>query len=130
MKKRTKRKWNTGAIDREGPARYIHLIRSYRDPERTSREQRKGQVTAWRTLMKRPVPELKAEILELLKDGKPRTFNAIGVELWDKTADILFENAPDFALWQLVDEGKLEHTLEAPIYFRLTTKQDTGRRVA
>jgi hypothetical protein len=52
-------------------------------------------------------------------DGVPRTFNAIGVELLDHTADTLAGSPYDLALWRLVDERQLEQTLDAPVLFRL-----------
>jgi hypothetical protein len=55
-----------------------------------------------------------------LADGRARTFNAIGVELLDHTADTLLGSPYDEALWQLVEAEQLEHTMEAPVLFRRT----------
>lgn len=43
-------------------------------------------------------PEAREHILELLSDGEPRTFNRIGVELYERTADALYRGPVDDAL--------------------------------
>ena len=58
-----------------------------------------------------------ARILALLADGVPRTFNRIGVELYDQEAlDSRRPRSP--RSWRLVAEKQVEHTIEAPILFR------------
>lgn len=116
--------WVTGAtVDRSGMAAYAHLVRAKGDPERgdirTLPEHLRDRAAAWRrTLAKSTVDEWKDPILAVLADGEPRTFNRIGVEVLDKTADVLFDMPPDHALWALVQERRIEHTLAAPILFR------------
>jgi hypothetical protein len=116
--------WVTGtSIDRSGTARYLHLVRAKDDPARTDiralPEHLRDRGAEWRRHLKTtPVAVWKWAIWELLGDGTPRTFNRIGVELLDKTADVLFELPPDEALWELVREGRVEHTLATPILFR------------
>lgn len=110
--------WHSGPLDRAGVCRYVHLIRSPDDPERSSRAARKGQETAWKKKVA-DVEGWKLQILELLSDGRPRTFNAITVEIADITADVAFEKGPDTALWELVADHQIEHTDAAPILFRL-----------
>jgi hypothetical protein len=107
-------------VDRSGVAQYVHLIRDPNDPERSPRPVG-GRLdrAPHRTLAEVAVESCRSDIVGLLSDGEPRTFNAIGVELLDHTADTLFLSPYDEALWQLVEEGLLEHTLEAPIFFRL-----------
>jgi hypothetical protein len=106
-------------VDRSGAARYVHLIRSPEDPERTERP-RGGRPdrAPHRTLELTTVDHWKREILRLLSDGVPRTFNRLGVELLDQTADMLLDSPVDRALWELVEASLLEHTMEGPIYFR------------
>lgn len=106
-------------VERGGIAQYVHLIRGANDPERSERpvggrEDRAPHLT----LAEVPVEVCRDRLLGLLVDGRPRTFNAMGVELLDHTADTLFGSPYDDALWQLVAAGHLEHTLEAPILFR------------
>jgi hypothetical protein len=106
-------------VDRSGIAAYVHLIRGPRDPERSERpEGGRLDRAPHLTLAEIPVATCVDQILALLGDGKPRTFNAIGVELLDHTADTLFGSPYDDALWLLVADGRLEHTLDAPIHFR------------
>ena len=108
------------AVDRSGMAAYVHLIRAEGDPERSERPVG-GRLdrSPHRTLAEVPVEDCAQQILGLLVDGVPRTFNAIGVELLDHTADTLFGSPYDVALWRLVGDGQLEHTLAAPVVFRL-----------
>jgi hypothetical protein len=108
------------AVDRSGMAAYVHLIRAEGDPERSERPIG-GRLdrSPHRTLAEVPVEDSAQQILGLLADGVPRTFNAIGVELLDHTADTLFGSPYDAALWRLVGDGQLEHTLAAPVFFRL-----------
>ena len=107
-------------VDRRGIARYVHLIRGPSDPERSprpvgGRDDRAPHLT----LATVTVADCRAQILALLGDGLARTFNAIGVELLDHTADTLSGSPYDCALWQLVEDDELEHTLDAPIAFRI-----------
>ena len=106
-------------VDRSGAARYLHLIRAPDDPARSPRP-KGGQPDRFphRTLGEIPVERCAEMILALLADGAPRTFNAICVELFDKTADIALGSPLDRALWRLVADGRLEHTLSAPIRLR------------
>jgi hypothetical protein len=108
-------------VDRTGPAQYIHLIRDLNDPERTERPIG-GRVdrSPHLTLADVAVATCGDQILGLLADGRARTFNAIGVELLDHTADTLLGSPYDEALWQLVEAEQLEHTMEAPVLFRRT----------
>lgn len=124
MKARRKA-WITGE-DRRPLSPYLHLVRAPDDPERMDRARSLGGTTkgdakilSYHKLRKRPLPELAAEIVDLLSDNEPRTFNRIAVELWDKTADVVFEEAPDHALWSLVLEGRVEYTIRGPIFFRM-----------
>jgi hypothetical protein len=118
-------RWVTGpnTADRSGLAGFTHIIRSPDDPERTDirklPEALRDRAAEWRRRLKKSsVGDWKRAIWTLLSDGAPRTFNRIGVELADKTADLLLGLPPDRALWALVAEGRVEHTMVAPILFR------------
>lgn len=120
--------WVTGGeISREGLAGYVHIVRAPDDPERMSRSERQklhGKEKAsqkWKADLK---PSSKGawgeKITGLLSDGQGRTFNRICLELseLEYTADVAMGKAPDHALWDLVGEGKVEHTLVSPVLFR------------
>ncbi len=116
------------SVDRTGMARYLHIIRAAGDPERTPRPKGGRQDRApHRTLAAASPVACEAEILELLADGEARTFNRIGVELLDHTADTLMGSPYDTALWTLVARDELEHTLDAPVLFRLPALATNGR---
>lgn len=120
--------WNHAPVCREGAYAYTYLIRSPEDPERRECAPSLGgdgrtmdflHPTHWSKVKKLSVEHCRTAILALLSDGVPRTFNRIGVELWDKTADILFGSNPETAIWSLVESGHVEHTMEAPVHWRL-----------
>lgn len=114
--------WNTGFACSEMRGGFTHIIRSPDDPARPSRAEARaagdGYGEAWKRLRKRQPEDVAAEILAHLQDGVPRTFNRIAVELWHITADVAFEGVGNTALWDLVVQQKLEHTMTAPILFR------------
>ena len=119
--------WVTGSVvDRTGRYAYLHLIRGMGDPERGDirklpTELRDRGAEWLRKLLKSSAESWQEPILLLLADNVPRTFNRIGVELLDKTADVLFESPPDEALWMLVAERRVEHTISTPTLFRVVT---------
>jgi hypothetical protein len=124
--------WRCGPLKREGMYRYVHLVRAQGDPERSPRlgakDPKSDTLAVWRRTLKKEAPESwEPRILELLADGRPRTFNEIGVTLLDKTADNLHQLPPDVALWSLVDRCEIEHTLEAPIFFRVKGSEQPRR---
>lgn len=128
--------WHSGPYDVPGAPSgeavrhgFTHMIRAETDPERQTREQRHarlgGVVAAAGEVMasrKTRTPESAlAEVKALLADGQPRTLNAIGVELWDQTADMV----DDKIWWAIVDAvaaGEMEHSMVAPILIRLREK--------
>jgi hypothetical protein len=121
-----KKTWVTGQLpDRSGIYAYTALIRADDDPERKPRPVG-GQAdkTPHHTIAKRLIPDIKDEIMAHMADGVWRTMNRIGVELWDKTADILFQTNAERAIWQLVEEGKLAFTMQAPVLFRVAGDDD------
>lgn len=109
--------WISGHSRPRGAMAYTHLIRSPSDPLRSPRHFTKATRLRW----KDPISRWSDAILGLLANQEPRTFNAIVVELADVTADMAFLEAPDHALWGLVSTGKVEHTPQAPVLFRLAT---------
>lgn len=142
--------WLTGAwwkaIGRDGPPmtwdgleKYMAIARADDDPERLSRKKRQAMhedsPTAWKGAMQSPVEEWKARFLEVLADGKPRTFNALLLEAshYEYTADVGHEENPEKALWALVEEGILAHTPSIPVRFGVledtpTTDPNTAPR--
>jgi len=111
--------WLRAVPDRSGAYDYLVLVRdSLRDPQRRLRGSEAGDVAPHRALKKTRPEEWAEKIVALLEDGKPRTFNAIAVELLDKTADVVGGTPVEKGLWLLVERGVLEYTPKAPIYFR------------
>lgn len=104
---------------------YLIMIRAEGDPERRPRPVG-GQVdrTPHHTFSKMQIPELKAVLYTHLYDGIPRTLNRIGVELWDKTADITSGSRVEEALWELCMEGLVEFSAETPILFHALGQLD------
>lgn len=117
--------WTSDPVDRSGPAKYVIMMRAVGDPERRDRAPSLGgqtdgleKISALKGLRKAPVTTWKQRIVEHLADGIPRTFNRIGVELCDRTADNLIGSHAEKAIWEAVEAGLLEHTMAAPILFR------------
>jgi hypothetical protein len=117
--------WVTGdVIDRSGPAAYTHLIRAADDPEEGARGKGKRDPLGWKkTVKKGDLAEWRKRILDLLAKHGPSTYNALSVHATGLTADITFEELPDKALWSLVSDGLVEHTMASPILFRLTARR-------
>lgn len=114
------RAFTSDPIDRSGLSRFLHIIRSSDDPERAPRSKRRGKSLAWEKDMTGDVGKWADAIAELLGDGRPRTFNRIVLELTglQYTADVAAGKAPDLGLWAAVADGRLEHTIDAPVLFR------------
>jgi len=112
--------WSTGRKPfKSGLEIYTHVIRAEDDPEEKPRGKDGRTTTSWKELKKIPVWKWTSLIASHLADEVPRTFNRICVELTGYTADVCFQENPDTALWQLVEEEVIEHSLEAPILFRI-----------
>lgn len=124
MRTRRRREWFTGALpDRSELYLFTEMIRSPYDPERSPRGTHgPGAYARWRRDLKGHPSIWGSKLAQLLMDGKPRTLNAIGIELVDFTADIVSGTALGEALWALVEAGEVEHTGEAPILFRWAGK--------
>lgn len=118
--------WNTRELPHlGGNYKYVVIRRAPGDPERTDRARSLGgktwgpeKIAALEKLRKAPVDEWRDRILRHLADSVPRTFNRLGVELCDRTADMLLGSNAEKALWALVESGQLEHTMASPILFR------------
>ena len=128
-------------LDRSGPGAYVHLIRSDTDPKRLSREEHRAlrekegrsPATAWRrdlSILPQSVDRWRQVIGVLLEDGEPRTFNRLCLELTEfaYTGDVCFRKGPDIALWRMVDASLVEHSIEAPVLFRLICPLCKGTR--
>lgn len=115
-------------VDRSGMAVFVHLIRAPGDPDESIKRGRKNghDPVGWKKTRKvNDVEQWMELMLVHMHDGKRRTFNKLMVELTGRTADFWFETEADKALWRLVEEGLLHHTMKAPIFFWATRK---GRR--
>lgn len=121
----TARQWTREPVDTSGLAGYVILVRAPGDPERRSREARHAAMgreaagSEWKSLAKVGVEAWAERFRALLSDGRPRTYNALCVEAADATADVAPDNA-EAALWLLKDRGLVEHTIDAPVLWRLT----------
>jgi hypothetical protein len=109
---------------------FTHMIRATDDPGRQTREARRARLggveaasgEVMRSRKTRTPEAALVEVRALLADGKPRTLNAIGVELWDQTADMV-----DDRIWHAIVDavaaGEMEHTIRAPILIRLRVEK-------
>jgi rubrerythrin len=142
------RKWSTGtdlAALQDGQ-QYVHLIRSDDDPERMAREAYgklglrreraphlktdKTSPAAWSTAIRHYMHERDASAetikAEKAKDARREfTFNRMAVEFFDVTADVATQTTFEAGLFSLVRRGIVEHSLEAPIVFRLVNRYET-----
>lgn len=128
-KKKSDASWTSWAPDRGGSAAYVIVGRGPHDPERRSVARslaRKGQKVTkplgWRVVLKFDPERTMGLIMKHLSDGEPRTFNRIGVEMLDMTADHLFQTPFEDAIWLGVERGYIEYANWAPLLFRLTPK--------
>ncbi len=110
--------WSSEVPDLSGVSQYVIMIRSRLDPERTGRG--KVSATAWRAAAKSPVEQWEKEILRALSDCVPRTFHRLAVEIANIEGDTAAGKNPETAIWNLARAGKVEHTWQAPIYWRKT----------
>jgi len=113
-------------VSHAGMAKYCHLVWGPDDPKRSprpkgGRDDKQPHLTNAKTSR----GEWALRIEALMEDGEPRTFNRICVELLDQEASIGFEGPLDEALWGLVEQGRLAHTMEVPVYF-IISEADCG----
>ena len=115
-----RRAWKTkGWASREGMADYLHLVRAKGDPERSPERGTDNMATWRRKLLKQSAIGWSEDLVRYLTGQQPMTFNRMCVELIDKTADVCHGTPIEEALWMLVEQGHVEHTIELPILFRL-----------
>jgi len=113
-----KRKWYTGRFwpDKEvsigewGPAGFMIAARGVADPQRSERGT--YGTLDWRKTMARPVSFWRPRFLNALEDGEPRTFNRLLVEIANVTGDMGGTTSAEWALWGLVEEGLVAHTIK------------------
>jgi hypothetical protein len=132
--RRTSVCWHTGlppwradlAAAAESLQDIVHVIRAPCDPERGGADKGEGRNwgSDWKKVAKRSVDDCYEDINALMSDGRARTFNAICVELYDKTSNILWKKNPDHALWLLVEDEVLKWTCTAPILFFAAVMED------
>jgi len=113
--------------------KYLHLIRSGDDPD-TFHHRFRHEFPRYReqdvyAIECVPEDEWAGQILDLLADGTPRTFNRIAIELAGVVSATAFDTSLDHALWALVECGSIEHTYAAPIAFS-TVRVRAQRRVS
>lgn len=125
--RRQAREWWHELPDRRGAYDYVILIRSPDDPERAPRPKGRGRVATQDyaphlTIAKTSPAVWASTIAAHMKDGIPRTFNRIAVELVGKTADVVGGTTFEDGLWLLVERGLLEYTPDAPVLFRKRRK--------
>lgn len=65
--------------------------------------------------------EWATRIVALLRDGRPRTFNTICVQLVGTTADVLVSCPIEQGLWLACERLDLAWTERAPIFWTLST---------
>ncbi len=108
-------------------SRYQVVIRGPDDPVCASERKRQknlpnasgGDTRPHLRMRKWSLDDCRASITTLLTDGTPRTFNAICVELFDKTSSVAFGETPEDALWSLIVDGIIEHSTVTPFLFRM-----------
>lgn len=123
------KKWHAQVPDLSGAAKYVVIVRGPNDPERKRKRDPKTS-TAWKQLVKGGhVGVWTKRIVELMQDGKPRTFNHMMVELADVTADIAMGNPPEKGLWDAVRQGHLVMTYESPILFKKASRRQRLERM-
>lgn len=117
--------WVTGdVISRQGAAAFAHLVHGRDDPKAALPGKGARDPLAWKkTVQKGDLAEWRKKILDLLATHGPSTYNALSVHATGLTADITFQELPDKALWSLVSDGLVEHTLVTPILFRLVQRR-------
>lgn len=119
--------WSTGYFPahwRTGTALFMPMLRAPGDPSRRSREARQAHRRLqnldnyeWIELRKKTAAQWREIILTHMDDGQARSANRIAVEICDHTADIMGELFYE-ALFDLAEDGWLEHTTKTPILWR------------
>jgi hypothetical protein len=124
--------WHTGIVPKRwGAAAYVIMIRASEDPKppKKAAKHEDRDKTPHRTLQADDPNRWRADLLRVLSDGRRRTFNSLCVLIGGVTADIAGGELPEDMLWQLVEEGHVEFTDHAPIFFRLAREKRNGRKL-
>lgn len=115
-------------VERTGPAKYTLLIRGKADPERSPRWSERDpetrgarEVKDARKRTKLEAKDARAALLADITKHPGTTYNAACVRSFGTTADVTSETI-ESALWALVDDGTLIHTMEVPVRFILTAQ--------
>lgn len=114
-------------VDRSGLSAYLHLVMAPDDPvprrrwserDAETRGTRDEHVRARKALRRRGIDDWKEVILHALDVlARPATFNALMITAADMHASDA-PHAAEAALWQLVADGVLVHTLARPVRFK------------
>ena len=103
--------YHYGLPDRSGAAQYTHIIRWRHDPKETrgrgfsEGRAKRPRGTGW-IAKEGDAEHWAARILDLLSDGRPRTWHCIAVHLTGLSGDVLQSTAED-GLWLAVERGDL-----------------------
>lgn len=115
-------------VDRSGIARYTVLFRGPEDPDRAPRwserdEDERGErpLDDARRRTKTSRAAARAALYADIEKHSGTTYNAACVRCFGTTADVTHESV-ERALWSLVADGSIVHTMEAPIRWCATTQ--------
>lgn len=116
-------RWLTGYAPLEWRTAYTHVIRAPDDPdEKDTRGHDGTRQRRWGMAPHKVIatmdPDRIVDVLISTLGDEAMTFNALSVRAFDLTADITYDTRVDRLLWDLVEEGVLEHTEAAPVLFR------------
>ena len=108
--------YHRGMPNRRGLRKFTHLIRSPYDPDETmARGKANRDPTHWQKTA--DAVTWSRRIARLMRDARPRTFNAICVELTGTNGDVWHTKPQDLALWSLVRQGRLAWACEEGAVF-------------
>jgi len=102
--------WEAGPMtpgEADPKYKYLEMVRSPDDPKRSPRGQRRPDAVTELEARKWNFLQPYADIVELMVDGKPRTMNAMLVELYDMTAEMA-SSSLSRGLWTAVADKWLE----------------------
>lgn len=116
----------------DGLGSYSILVMGPDDDERLSRKEARklyggheAYATAWKKLNDQPPEAWADRMVELLEDGKPRTFHQMMLELTQhaQTASTAFLENPHAGLSMAIADGRIMITNNVPSYARLTDER-------
>ncbi len=109
-------RWSSGVVpDLSGTGAYLILVRGAADAERLPRGEMAVRFPY--LTMKSAAADYAPAVLEFFEQRAVSTFNHACVEMFGITADVAPDELVD-TMWCLVEAGQIEHTMEAPVYFR------------